>query len=69
MFKQLVVSTNNLHCTLDINMTVFHIQVFGSDRNNESLLEVLSFQQGNQRRDHHVAEKGNAGMVSLSLLI
>ena len=52
-----------------INMAMFHTQVFGPDSYNEGILEMLSFQQGNQRRNHHVAEERNAGMVSLSLLI
>jgi hypothetical protein len=34
---------------LGINMAVFHIQVFGLDSYNESLLEMLSFQQGSER--------------------
>jgi hypothetical protein len=43
------------------------MQVLGLNVDDESILEVLPFQQGNQRRNHHVAEKGNAGMVSLIL--
>jgi hypothetical protein len=43
--------------------------VLGFDIHDESLLEVLSFQQGNQRRNHHVTEKGDAGMVSLIVWI
>lgn len=52
-----------------MNIALIFLQVSWPDSYNESLLEMLSIQQGNQRRNHHVAEKGNAGVVSFHLLI
>lgn len=45
------------------------LQVLGFNVDDEGVLEVLPLQQGNQRRNHYVAEEGHPGMVSLLLYI